>query len=1749
MSEQAVLLTRDGTRMLPGSLHSRARLEGSGELESSSPSHPPALSGLAPSVHGAGARTRTGDGDGDDDDDGDSLARRTGPQARPDDSLPALTTRAGGESGLEGVSTGLDTPPRDARRRMGGRSCSARLHTAHPGRSLARFIYVILTSVCSPPASFIYAVLSVCSLPASFLYVVLSVCSPPASSIYVGLTSSSPPASFIYVVLASSLAACQRPRPTSHPRSSIWFAATPLALSPPGQAHTAVICTHGSGLLLFYVSPRSIRLEKQIPSERKGGGVLDPTASRRLLCCGCCSPRWRLPSAARHDTTSPPRARGPRSRTHLTSARHSVQHGAKTRRACLDTLARTSSLDDRIVRLLSRKRAAPSASVVRRSTLVIIHGTRSRDRPSRLPTSTSPALAPPIPRTDDLKDTKTTGSRAVTVIMPPADLKIHTDLAPRPRRSQSASSDRPSLGSYGGLLSPPTTVSPDPAFIAASAASQIVIKGHESHADSGFERYGLEPPGDTAQIAPAALGLINRFLDSVLFNFLSAARSTSLALLRPAVVEVLKPKLAREAIAGADQELHEYLGDGAEAAEEELAAIPAGSEADGGLDLELVWRRTRLRCMAYSSLGDMEEGDEDLYMGRDAAKDPPGAATSRNPDRAEVVSPEVAIFLTSILEFVGEQVLAVAGQAAYHRLRVKIEHAEKDGSATPADTAERVVVEDTDMEKVALDRTLGRLWRGWKKRIRTPTTSVSTARSFSRESLRLHSRAGSFATEEVIDEVPREPSAPVTLAGDDFSFSRPPRRRRASRAGSVAPEEVVGEGSREAPGVATLAEHEAAALVPLPLSDHDVREIEVPGLARQSDDDESSPSEDEVARLPPRPRSTMHSPRASDRPAASSPSPDRPGRAAWGSRKRAYSLPAAPPLPFRSAKRQKPSVRAAAAGIPAAGPRVTEDGSASDGPRGVRAGLVPGAADPGDFEGEEEFTEEAQIMTSARVSICGGVLPDEIVGALARRSSDRSPSVHSLRLIELTRSRNGSTDVSDHVVARPIVVSRPGSMYSPVFLEAATPRLGSPVSRAPTVSPITRNGSLSSKRRTRSIASDMISEVDEKQLAGGRPAMRSPAKDTRGHENDTISPPHLMPTAGSKPAAGTGVPPLTPLRDMVEGARDTSDEYSSIAQSTDAQSLTDQVPGEPSPSASTSTIPYYRPAPVEARASSREAPGSRTFSPRAGAPESTAKSQRPIHTSGSWSSVSSHKVRAVRTSDESVSRSIEQKGQSFEDLIRSDQTIQYTLTSQNMRDIEASPDSPRYTAPPGPPGERLPTHRSNSSSLASLPKGTGLKSSPQSPQSLRLFEPSSRAPFSSTVSRLRPSAPQARDARVDRDSMSDFAEFIRSTGESLPPRLGPANSYENAPARAPAPNRGAPGAPRNFSVSGSPRVAPAALVPQRASSAAGRPKLQARDAAVPRGETVSDLIDFVRCGPQLEKQDHRIPRTVAPFRRTMDSDQLAGATGGRAVDASLPDLSFGQATFADGPDLRLSQRTSVTSSVNSQSGLLGGARKPPTPKSPGNAEEPDVMPRRKTRRIRDPYALDDSGDEDDERPSTRPRPIKEESLADFLRNAPPPPEPVFEPASQPAPSKVKKKPSSASLIARFGRSGSTPGLPGAPKPLSQLTGSPKARKAPLHIPIAATYSTTTSHEQARQPNSASQLDAARSTSSKVSQKGYQPREAVHTARSQTSDLADFLLSSEPPPSSGQASPRPFSPLLQREESSAFQRIFGRKKAH
>ncbi|ELR02869.1 hypothetical protein VC83_03055 [Pseudogymnoascus destructans] len=1346
-------------------------------------------------------------------------------------------------------------------------------------------------------------------------------------------------------------------------------------------------------------------------------------------------------------------------------------------------------------------------------------------------------------------------------------------------RSHSISSDQPSANGHSAMLSPPALVQPQPLFLAISAASQIVTNDHDSHSEAWFDQHGLEPSGEIALVNPGALKLVNNFLDQLLFNFLAISKSTSLASLRPAVVETLKPKLAKEAIHQADQELEEYLGGGDD---EELISFHNGIEPSGDWDLELVWKRTRLRCMVYSSLGDMEEEDEDHYTELDHLDGPPGS-TNRYSNSLGVVSPAVAIFLTSILEFMGEQALTVAGQAAYHRIRSKQQKDERDGSSVPKNVADRVVVEDVDMERVALDRTLGRLWRGWKKRIRSPNASISHSvrRSYSRNSMqsRPHSRRGSLAPEHQVPE--------INHRFQDTPINEPEEEDEGHPQPTANDEEPV------------LFE----ATIPLPMGEDDVREIEIPGVADQSGDE----ADDEVDEPKQYRRKSMMIFTANTKglPTPTNSQPATPGFLSAESRKRSHSLPSPAASAFASPMKRRKSTdedkepaveQDKESEIPALSRTVSQDSEdtyvlAAEEPS-KESKIVSQIPRELDAEKSSESETVSHSKNELYSSHKGGLIARVAAGATAIGArpasvrSKRSASVHSIRLIEVSSPRRPS---SCH--ASSDLTSRPPSLKGAEGTDAAASRGTSPVQKTPSGSPILKAPSPLINQVSKDSEASLPEVIEPENLGLGlyvatvprsvpvpvrSPLRESPktkltsetlsVQDTQfavipqdSYRNSNFflgtaprpkstrdadslaapsTPASLKPTCTDQvdsPGSGTSAPPLTPLREMMENAPDTSDEASSIAPSySDASIFQSDLP------AGSYSGPGRKDAHTRNRTNASDRSVARSSPPRSHREEDTGPKPEFLNKSArqgsSSSSIKSYKVRPIRTSEESTS-AIEDKGQTFEQLIRSETTLQYTLTPSNMRGIDDIPESPllprqssfgpRSTPLGSPMVASFFGGNSASSPKVSTFFGNGKEASdiPKSPVGGTRFAPNPAvrsAPPPKSGARVRPNAPQARDAKVTSESISDFANFIRSTG--------PPQSRDSFAVQPP---------PRQANISAHLISAPSVpiVVAKSLASTGNRNRLQARDAVVQRDNlSSSELIDFIRQGPPSDKShdNPRIPRTVAPFRTTMDSDQMSTALSGNRL-STLPE--------GRDPHMNFSMDTSIHTSTTANSS--SAMKKPALPEVHLDAfDEKDMKPKRKTHRVKDPYAIDYSDDEDDEDEFTLPEgPPKrvEESLIDFLNSVPPPDtstmSSIFDEPTAPPPKKT--------IMARFSRSNSAASssststrnsvlarnnvLPRNSSLPQHPSASPKTKK---HTPISPSYSTTPPRPRS---NYASHVTLQRKPGSRASQKP-SPREATHSRNTPSSDLADFLTNTLPPPSS-----RPIA-----KEQGGFSRMFGRR---
>lgn len=398
----------------------------------------------------------------------------------------------------------------------------------------------------------------------------------------------------------------------------------------------------------------------------------------------------------------------------------------------------------------------------------------------------------------------------------------------------------PSISSYSstgwtsGIPANPSNVHPAPAYVAAFGASQVVSDRKRRFSDDEDDRGTAMSSREDMHFSQNALALVNAFLDQLLYSFLGDAMSTSLIALRPAVRDVLRSRLATEAIASAEEELQELLAGGDEE-EEEMNQRQTVAERSRKWDTELVWKRTRLRVMVYIRLGEMEDDDEERYVREDELFH---GSDRRFSHSSGLVSWAAAIFLTSVLEYVAEQVLQVAGQAADSRARRQSKNPRvsmsASGMVTPVDG---VTVEDHDMEKVALNSTLGRLWRTWRKSLRsnssnlhhaplTPTTAASNnfSRRFSRDPFgaAMSPRRSSFGT-----------AGPESVVSALDESRRPSTSTNNDRASPNGADEEVPD--------AQYPEHVLAANIPLPIGDakRDVDEIEVPGLAGDPDHPET----------------------------------------------------------------------------------------------------------------------------------------------------------------------------------------------------------------------------------------------------------------------------------------------------------------------------------------------------------------------------------------------------------------------------------------------------------------------------------------------------------------------------------------------------------------------------------------------------------------------------------------------------------------------------------------------------------------------------------------------------------------------------------------------------------------------------------------------------------------------------------------------------------------------------------------------
>lgn len=326
--------------------------------------------------------------------------------------------------------------------------------------------------------------------------------------------------------------------------------------------------------------------------------------------------------------------------------------------------------------------------------------------------------------------------------------------------------------------------------------------------------------------------------------------------------------------------------------------------------------------------------------------------------------------------------------------------------------------------------------------------------------------------------------------------------------------------------------------------------------------------------------------------------------------------------------------------------------------------------------------------------------------------------------------------------------------------------------------------------------------------------------------------------------------------------------------------------------------------------------------------------------------------------------------------------------------------------------------------------------------------------------------PLAREPRIESESLRDFADFIRSTGPS-PGQEKPVQPFVNISGNgSKSAGSSSMSVARNASTKQSSRNADVPSPRPRANMEPRSP------AGLSNGN--DDLIDFIRQGPPDDGHP-RINRSIAPFRTTIDSDQF---------DSMLGHHSNVEAAYGSKASTLNSKHSLQT--VSSRTGLLPASNvvQPAYSNTPqmltgSMASNPEPPITKTRRRVKDPYAIDMS-DEDDEEvedqltalpPSGQPA---QEGLMEFLNSIDPPP------TSKPQPLILSEQTIAAAKARANSLSNSSPSSATAMR--NGAAAAPDANRAQR------------SHSQLRAPAVADMR--AKSTA--------------------TSDLADFLRNSGPP---------------------------------
>ncbi|RKF55940.1 hypothetical protein GcM3_199028 [Golovinomyces cichoracearum] len=497
----------------------------------------------------------------------------------------------------------------------------------------------------------------------------------------------------------------------------------------------------------------------------------------------------------------------------------------------------------------------------------------------------------------------------------------------------------------------------------------------------------------------------------------------------------------------------------------------------------------------------------------------------------------------------------------------------------------------------------------------------------------------------------------------------------------------------------------------------------------------------------------------------------------------------------------------------------------------------------------------------------------------------------------------------------------------------------------------------------------------------------------------------------------------------------------------------------------------------------------------------SSQSKRSTHTSGSTSSSNSHRMKLILKSErDTVGK--------FDQLIQSDQTLQYTLTPQNVRGIEIC-DFHQMTIKDNCDSRSNLTNTGISSSSKYVALQTNSIKSNQTSNTICTSSSSAPTSFHSG-SNTRQCAPIPRDARVDRDRSLDYlANFIKSTGPEL------STTAKSEPSQGAISEKEQSHGSHSTSMSG-----PRGYLHKRLDSAPSRIKIRHRDPTTKRSDSINDFIDFVRSGPIIEKSN-LLFRNPDSSRLGTESRESSKAIENKTIETTQTDPRNRQ------------NPPSINSSVTSHSALLinSSKTKQTIPKSKDKSVDASTVPVRTRPKIHDPYSFDFS-DEEDENDLLQSKPKLSESLTDFLRNTSPE---NYPPNNDETVKTTKISLSAPGLISLFGKS-----LSNTPSSLKNTSSSISSHQS------EALSSKIRKRINAHPTPLSSKTSQPQIPRTEFSQKCFEPREPTYSTV-RTNDLAQFLMYNEPPQTETKdLHPSNFN-MVQKKEINSFHKMFGRKK--